>query len=114
MSATSFTDEERKTLPQEKDVAHVGEESVEESAPEAVLVSRYGSFGLGRLMAKLFASGVEARGVERVPEDQRDGEFAWNKYVVALCLIIITDIGRVQSFDVVVSSPYLLTDVDRS
>ncbi|OCH95748.1 cytosine-purine permease [Obba rivulosa] len=82
MSTASSTDEEKNIAPPEKTVAHVGEESVEDSAPEAALVSRYDRIGLGKIMAKLFASGVEARGVERVPEDQRDGKFAWNNLLM--------------------------------
>ncbi|KAI0715106.1 cytosine-purine permease [Earliella scabrosa] len=45
-------------------------------APEDALVKRYGRFG--PFLAKLFASGVEARGVERVPEDQRETKNMWN------------------------------------
>ena len=36
---------------------------------------------MGGLLSKLFASGVEARGVECVPEDQRETKNTWNKYV---------------------------------
>ena len=49
---------------------------VKEEAPETFYVSKYGV--LGPLLAKLFASGVEARGIERVPEDQRDMKNSWN------------------------------------
>ena len=48
-----------------------------ETAPEDALVRRFGRFG--PLLAKMFASGVEARGVERVPEDQRETRNLWNK-----------------------------------
>ncbi|KAI0778628.1 cytosine-purine permease [Trametes elegans] len=51
-----------------------------EAAPERVLVHRYGRFG--PLLAKLFASGVEARGVERVPEDQRETKNMWNNLLM--------------------------------
>lgn len=50
---------------------------VREEDPEVLYVSKYGR--LGPIMARLFASGVEARGVERVPEDQRDPKNTWNK-----------------------------------
>lgn len=50
---------------------------VAEEEPDRVIVSRFGRFG--GFMEKLFASGVEARGVERVPEDQRDAKNVWNK-----------------------------------
>ena len=48
-----------------------------EGATEEVIVKRYGR--LGPLLSKLFASGVEARGVERVPEDERETKNMWNK-----------------------------------
>ena len=50
---------------------------VKEEAPESFYVSKYGA--LGPVLQKLFASGVEARGVERVPEDQCDPKHTWNK-----------------------------------
>lgn len=54
--------------------------NLKEERPETYYVERYGArFGL--LLGKLFASGVEARGVERVPEDQRTMKNAWNKCV---------------------------------
>ena len=40
---------------------------------------RYGR--IGPFLAKVFNSGVESRGVERVPEDQREDKHAWNKCV---------------------------------
>lgn len=46
-------------------------------ATEEVIVKRYGR--LGPLLSRLFASGVEARGVERVPEDERETKNMWNK-----------------------------------
>ncbi len=48
-----------------------------EGVTEEVIVKRYGR--LGPLLSKLFASGVEARGVERVPEDERETKNMWNK-----------------------------------
>ncbi|RPD65014.1 cytosine-purine permease [Lentinus tigrinus ALCF2SS1-6] len=51
-----------------------------EADPEDVLVKRYGRFG--PLLSKLFASGVEARGVERVPEDQRETRNMWNNLLM--------------------------------
>jgi hypothetical protein len=52
---------------------------VVDAAPDRVIVRRFGV--LGPLLSKLFASGVEARGIERVPEDQRESKNAWNKCV---------------------------------
>jgi len=49
-----------------------------ERAPDQAIATRFGT-KIGPVLAKLFASGVEARGVERVPEDQREGKNAWNK-----------------------------------
>ncbi|KAJ7643966.1 purine-cytosine permease [Roridomyces roridus] len=71
MSTHSFEDKERGP-----DV--VARE--DEVAPDDVLVKRFGS--MGPLMSKLFASGVEARGVERVPEDQREEKNMWNNLLM--------------------------------
>lgn len=49
-----------------------------ERTPDQAIVTRFGS-KFGPLLARLFARGVEARGVERVPEDQRETKNAWNK-----------------------------------
>lgn len=48
-----------------------------ETEPDKAYVRRFGRFG--PYLEKLFASGVEARGVERVPEDQRETKNIWNK-----------------------------------
>lgn len=53
--------------------------TLEETSPDDVLINRFAF--MGPAMAKLFASGVEARGVERVPEDQRETKNMWNKCV---------------------------------
>ena len=50
-----------------------------EDAPDEVIAKRFGAFG--PLLSKLFKSGVEARGVERVPENQRQTKHSWNKSV---------------------------------
>ncbi|KAH0825946.1 cytosine-purine permease [Lanmaoa asiatica] len=52
---------------------------VAEDAPDQVIAKRFGVFG--PLLSKLFNSGVEARGVERVPEHQRETKNSWNKSV---------------------------------
>ncbi|KAH8119369.1 permease for cytosine/purines uracil thiamine allantoin [Phellopilus nigrolimitatus] len=57
----------------------VDRDNVKEEAPDTYYVTKYGF--LGPVLSKLFASGVEARGVERVPEDQRDSKNTWNKSV---------------------------------
>jgi hypothetical protein len=50
-----------------------------EVAPDDVIVNRFRF--MGPFLSRLFAVGVEARGVERVPEDQRETKNTWNKYV---------------------------------
>ena len=78
--SSTTSDDKEKYL----DGAHIDSDVVEglkvkEDAPESYYVSRYGA--LGPILEKMFASGVEARGVERVPEDQRSMKNSWNKYV---------------------------------
>ncbi|KAH9942946.1 purine-cytosine permease [Amylocystis lapponica] len=85
MSA-SFTSEEGKVSQEKVPTRDV---NVQESAPDAVLVKRYGRFG--PILERLFARGVEARGVERVPEDQRETKNAWNKSVN--CVLTTIPIG---------------------
>lgn len=55
-----------------------------EAAPDNAIVNRFAF--MGPFLTRLFAVGVEARGVERVPEDQRDTKNTWNKYAVSFCL----------------------------
>lgn len=57
-----------------------------EAAPDRVIASRFGV--LGPLLSRLFAIGVEARGIERVPEDQRESKNAWNKCVRYVALVL--------------------------
>lgn len=57
--------------------------AVKDEAPEEFYVSRSGAFG--PILSKLFDSGVEARGIERVPEDQRESSRTWNKHVPHYC-----------------------------
>lgn len=51
-----------------------------EAAPEDAIVNRFGA--MGPFLARLFAVGVEARGVERVPEDQRHTKNTWNNLLM--------------------------------
>jgi hypothetical protein len=67
----SYEDKEKAPGPQRV--------ALEEVSPDDVLINRFGS--MGPILAKLFNSGVEARGVERVPEDQREKKNMWNKCV---------------------------------
>lgn len=61
--------------------------NLKEERPETYYVERYGA-RVGPLLGKLFASGVEARGVERVPEDQRTMKNAWNKCVLGGVVVV--------------------------
>lgn len=61
--------------PEEFQSIHLAEKD-----PDSALINRFGS--LGPFLSKVFASGVEARGVERVPEDQREGKHAWNNLLM--------------------------------
>ena len=67
----------------DKEKGSVPDIIVDRAAPdESVITSRYARYGkLGLFVQKVFASGVEARGVERVPEDERETKNMWNKYV---------------------------------
>lgn len=75
MSYSSGDDKEKGSI--------VHENVLDTAAPdEAVIVDRYARYGVfGPILQRLFASGVEARGVERVPEDQRETKNMWNKCV---------------------------------
>ncbi|KAG2116392.1 permease for cytosine/purines, uracil, thiamine, allantoin-domain-containing protein [Suillus clintonianus] len=61
-----------------------------EAAPDRVIVRRFGK--LGPLLSRLFASGVEARGVERVPENQRELKNAWNNILMWWSVNTVFDI----------------------
>ena len=71
----SLEDKEKSGPEQDVEVQH----QILETAPNNVIVSWF-RFVEG-LLSKLFASGVEARGVERVPRDQWETKNTWNKYV---------------------------------
>jgi hypothetical protein len=57
--------------------SHVDGPTLRGTTPEQIIPTRFGV--LGPVLAKMFASGVEARGVERVPEDERETKNMWNK-----------------------------------
>lgn len=67
----------------DKEKGSIVQDNALDAAPaDDHIVDRYARYGaLGPVMQKLFASGVEARGVERVPEDQRETKNMWNKCV---------------------------------
>ena len=50
-----------------------------EERPDSYHTEKYGA--LSHAFQKLFSSGVEERGVQRVPEDERDPRHTWNKCV---------------------------------
>jgi hypothetical protein len=79
-----YTEDKEKALGSvEDEVVYVAE-----AAPDRVIASRFGT--LGPLLSRLFASGVEARGVERVPESQRVSKNVWNKCVCCVALICLS------------------------
>jgi hypothetical protein len=82
MSASpDYPEDKEKALGSDADIYAV------EAAPDLVIVRRFGA--LGPFLSKLFASGVEARGVERVPEDQRESKNAWNKCVSIFEILLV-------------------------
>lgn len=98
-SSSSSDDKEKyvdeSSLPQAGvEDARVDVLRVKEDSPESYYVERFGP--LGPVLAKLFASGVEARGVERVPEDQRTMKNAWNNLLMwwsVNCVLTTIPIG---------------------
>ncbi|KAG8219210.1 cytosine-purine permease [Butyriboletus roseoflavus] len=71
-------DNSRQSYDKEKGVSAVDTEvyAVEDVRPDQVIAKRFGAFGPH--LSKLFDSGVEARGVERVPEHCRETKNSWN------------------------------------
>ncbi|KAJ6508498.1 permease for cytosine/purines, uracil, thiamine, allantoin-domain-containing protein [Mycena sanguinolenta] len=53
-----------------------------ETARDEDVINKFSGSVMGGFMARLFASGVEARGVERVPEDQRETKNMWNNLLM--------------------------------
>ncbi|EIW87465.1 cytosine-purine permease [Coniophora puteana RWD-64-598 SS2] len=84
MSHTDSTDKEKDIESGHSGAGPVQEDVYEvrsaEVAPENTIARRFGA--LGPILTKLFNSGVEARGVERVPEDQRETKNAWNNLLM--------------------------------
>jgi len=62
--------------PSTKGSLSIDEAILVEAEPSRAIISRFGP--LGPFLAKLFELGVEARGVERVPENMRDSTYFWN------------------------------------
>ncbi|TFK32555.1 cytosine-purine permease [Crucibulum laeve] len=77
---TTETAEKRLSVDENSTEKGISEQERNSIAPDRdpshAIVARFGA--LGPLLARLFDSGVEARGVERVPEDQRDDVHYWN------------------------------------
>ena len=63
------TDSEKANAPSSDIAVTAIPTKPEESAPDTALTRRFGA--LGPMFGALFRSGVEARGIERVPEDER-------------------------------------------
>jgi hypothetical protein len=73
--STSYTSDDKEKSSVEHDV-------VDAAPDDAVIADRFARYGkLGPVMQRIFASGVEARGVERVPENEREPKHMWNKCV---------------------------------
>ncbi|KAG1902569.1 permease for cytosine/purines, uracil, thiamine, allantoin-domain-containing protein [Suillus fuscotomentosus] len=79
-----YTEDKEKAFGSIEDELH--RVAYAEEAPDRVIASRFGV--LGPLLSRLFAIGVEARGIERIPEDQRESKNAWNKSVNAVLTTI--------------------------
>ncbi|KAJ6621821.1 hypothetical protein B0H10DRAFT_947095 [Mycena sp. CBHHK59/15] len=65
---------------EDKEKSPAVEHNTLETSPDDVIVNRFAF--MGPALSKLFASGVEARGVERVPEDQRETKNTWNNLLM--------------------------------
>jgi hypothetical protein len=67
---------------EDKEKGYARDDVVYAAPDDSYIVDRYARYGrLGPVMQRLFASGVEARGVERVPENEREIKNVWNKCV---------------------------------
>ncbi|KAG1723685.1 permease for cytosine/purines, uracil, thiamine, allantoin-domain-containing protein [Suillus lakei] len=75
---------------EEKSIGTLEDVYAVEAAPDRVIVKRFGK--LEPLLSRLFASGVEARGVERVPETQRESKNAWNNILMWWSVNTVFDI----------------------
>lgn len=73
-----FTEASQESDDREKGSPPLSYAAVEE-APDTVIANRFGVFG--PFLSKLFNNGVEARGIERVPENQRETKNILNRYV---------------------------------
>lgn len=73
-----YTEDKEKAFGSIEDELH--RVAYAEEAPDRVIASRFGV--LGPLLSRLFAIGVEARGIERIPEDQRESKNAWNNLLM--------------------------------
>lgn len=75
-SSSQLSADKEKDVTNNEQHTQVARVNAEEN-PDAYYVEKYGR--LGPVFQKLFASGIEARGVQRVPEDERDPKNLWNK-----------------------------------
>ncbi|KAJ3552669.1 hypothetical protein NM688_g4029 [Phlebia brevispora] len=82
----------------DKEKGYVPDVEVDQTAPDdSVIVDRFARYGkLGAVIKFIFASGVEARGVERVPEDERETKNMWNNLLMwwsVNCVLTTIPIG---------------------
>ncbi|KAF9235053.1 permease for cytosine/purines, uracil, thiamine, allantoin-domain-containing protein [Melanogaster broomeanus] len=98
----------------EKGLPSVDTQTVDEAdvAPDQVIAKRFGA--LGPFLSKLFASGVEARGVERVPENQRETKNAWNNLLMwwSVNMVLTTiPVGVLGQFIFTLTLPHAIATI---
>lgn len=82
-----YPEDEEKSIARLEDAQDV---CATEAAPDCVIVMHSGK--LGRFLSRLFANGIETRGVERVPENQRESKNAWNNILMWWSVNTVFDI----------------------
>ncbi|KIK79423.1 hypothetical protein PAXRUDRAFT_834106 [Paxillus rubicundulus Ve08.2h10] len=83
-----------------------------EAAPDQLIAERFGV--LAPFLSKLFESGVEARGVERVPENQRETKNAWNNLLMwwSVNTVLTTiPIGVLGQYIFTLTLPHTITTI---
>ncbi|KAI0685083.1 cytosine-purine permease [Cytidiella melzeri] len=108
MSASYASDDEKEKGIVEHDV-------VAAAPDDAVIAERYARYGkLGPAMQRIFASGVEARGVERVPESEREYKHFWNNLLMwwsVNCVLTTIPIGVLGQSIFTLSFPHVVATI---
>lgn len=81
-----YPEDEEKSVSRLEDAQNV---CATKAAPDCVIARRFGKLGL---LPRLFASGIETRGVERIPENQRESKNAWNNILMWWSVNTVFDI----------------------